>query len=202
MKSKVLENKRIKQENLLKSALELFSMRDVHDVSIQEIVDNAGIAKGTFYLYFKDKYDIQDALIRKESVRIFTEAHDKFLEVEHENFEDSIIFLVNEVLKTLEDNPVILRFIKKNLSWGIFESQLYSVLEPGNLNIVDEFTEISKKSGYSFENPKIILYIILELVGSTCYNSIVLNHPMPIEEFKPHLFQSIHAILQQGKKTQ
>ena len=31
--------------------------------TISDIVENAGVAKGTFYLYFKDKYDIRNKLI-------------------------------------------------------------------------------------------------------------------------------------------
>ena len=39
--------------------------------SISDIVDNAGVAKGTFYLYFKDKYDIRNKLIAHKSGEVF-----------------------------------------------------------------------------------------------------------------------------------
>ena len=35
--------------------------KGVKDTSIQEIVDGADVAKGTFYLYFKDKYEVMNA---------------------------------------------------------------------------------------------------------------------------------------------
>ena len=76
MKKKVLENKKQKEENLLKAAFDLLSYKDIQDVSVDEIVGKAGIAKGTFYLYFKDKYAIRDALIQKESAALFTQAFD------------------------------------------------------------------------------------------------------------------------------
>ncbi len=53
MKSKILENKRIKKERLIDAAYSLFSHNDLKNVSIQDIVTKAGVAKGTFYLYFK-----------------------------------------------------------------------------------------------------------------------------------------------------
>ena len=52
-----------KQNRLLNTAFKLFTEKGTKDTSIQEIVDNASVAKGTFYLYFKDKYEIRDILI-------------------------------------------------------------------------------------------------------------------------------------------
>ena len=48
-------NKRLKRESLLKTAFSIFTDKGVSKTSISEIVEKAGVAKGTFYLYFKDK---------------------------------------------------------------------------------------------------------------------------------------------------
>ena len=71
MKNKVLENKKQKQEKLLSAAFTLLSRKDIVDITVNDIVKEAGLAKGTFYLYFKDKYSIRDALIEKETSRLF-----------------------------------------------------------------------------------------------------------------------------------
>ena len=55
---KIELNKLQKQTSLLNTAYELFTTKGVNKTSIAEISKAAGIAKGTFYLYFKDKYDI------------------------------------------------------------------------------------------------------------------------------------------------
>ena len=57
------DNKLEKERRLLDTAFKLFTEKGVKDTSIQDIVDNANVAKGTFYLYFKDKYEIRDVLI-------------------------------------------------------------------------------------------------------------------------------------------
>ena len=49
---------RIKREKLLKSAIEVFGMKGFQQASIPQITKNAGVATGTFYLYFKDKLHI------------------------------------------------------------------------------------------------------------------------------------------------
>ena len=75
--SKIEEKKQEKENKLLISAYKLFTEKGINTTSIQDIVDDAGVAKGTFYLYFKDKYDLQNKLIIKKSQLLFKEALDK-----------------------------------------------------------------------------------------------------------------------------
>lgn len=65
--SKAEENKRKKQEALFNTAFELFTTKGINNTAISDIVEKAGVAKGTFYLYFKDKYDIRDKLIIRKT---------------------------------------------------------------------------------------------------------------------------------------
>ena len=65
------ENKKIKEETLLSSAFNLFTNKGFKETSIQDIAENAGVGKGTFYLYFKDKYYIQNKLIERKSRKAF-----------------------------------------------------------------------------------------------------------------------------------
>ena len=61
--SKIETNKEQKRNSLLDSAFTLFIDNGFNKTSIADIVKKAGVAKGTFYLYFKDKYDIRNHLI-------------------------------------------------------------------------------------------------------------------------------------------
>ena len=141
MKSKILENKKIKENNLLQAAFNLFTKHDITNVSVNDIVKDAGVAKGTFYLYFKDKYQIRDILIHKEAHRLFEEAHKQLEKNDIRNFEDSVIFLINQVLIRLESNPLILKFVERNLSWGVFHDQLNSAIDQDSFNLIKEFNE-------------------------------------------------------------
>lgn len=62
---KLEANKQQKLTSLLNTAFNLFTTQGVTKTSIAEISQKAGIAKGTFYLYFKDKYDIIHFLRRE-----------------------------------------------------------------------------------------------------------------------------------------
>ncbi|MCL4467850.1 MAG: TetR/AcrR family transcriptional regulator [Deltaproteobacteria bacterium] len=48
--------------SILNAAKEMFAINGYHDTSISDIIKRADIARGTFYLYFKDKREIFDAL--------------------------------------------------------------------------------------------------------------------------------------------
>lgn len=202
MKSKVLENKKNKKNALLKSAFDLFTKTDIHSISVQDIVKQAGVAKGTFYLYFKDKYQARDVLIQNEAMRLFNNAHLELEKNDIQDFEDAVVYIINQVLLQLENNPIILKFIERNLSWGIFHEHLQNTIEGNTLDLVSNFRSLAEKNGYYFDRPEVVLYIIIETAGSTCYNSILYDQPLPIKEFKPYLFQSIRAILRSYKAEQ
>lgn len=52
------------RDELLRSALKLFEDRGVERVSVDDIAKEAGVAKGTFYLYFKSKDEIFREVIK------------------------------------------------------------------------------------------------------------------------------------------
>ena len=74
MSSKWDNNKNQKRTALLENAFDLFITKGINKTSISDIVEKAGVAKGTFYLYFKDKDDIRNRLILHKINHIFSEA--------------------------------------------------------------------------------------------------------------------------------
>ena len=124
MGTKIDQNKQHKKDTLLKTAFHLFTTKGIAKTSISEIVEAAGIAKGTFYLYFTDKYDIRNKLIAHESSLIFKKAGESLAASGITNFDDRIIFIVDHILNQLNENQALLNLINKNLSWGIFKNAL------------------------------------------------------------------------------
>ena len=64
---KVDMKKKSKESSLLNIAFEFFTTKGFSKTSITDIASKAGVGKGTFYLYFKDKYDIRRKLIAGKS---------------------------------------------------------------------------------------------------------------------------------------
>ena len=63
-RSLVRHNKKTnKYDRILDAAYQLFLEQGYDEVSIQEIATRSGVAKGTFYLYFRDKDELKDRVI-------------------------------------------------------------------------------------------------------------------------------------------
>ena len=56
-------NRKARTSQLASAALDLMLARGVEAVTIDEIVSKAGVAKGSFYRYFRDKEDLVRALV-------------------------------------------------------------------------------------------------------------------------------------------
>jgi AcrR family transcriptional regulator len=65
MKKRIVKDPEIRQTEILKAAEELFKNRGYVNTTVEAIIQEAGIAKGTFYYYFKSKEDILDALVHE-----------------------------------------------------------------------------------------------------------------------------------------
>lgn len=188
-----------KETRLLDTAFELFTEKGIKNTSIQEIVDKANVAKGTFYLYFKDKYEIRDILIVRKSHDLFKDALNELRKNYISNLSDQIIFIINYVINELSSKPTLLKFISKNLSLGIYNSnirKIYDETENEEDNIYKLFLKGIEESHLKIENPQVTLYMIIELAGSTCFNSILYKEPLPIEEYKPYLYETIRKLIE------
>lgn len=188
-----------KETRLLETAFSLFTQKGIKDTSIQEIVDKAEVAKGTFYLYFKDKYEIRDILIAKKSKKLFEDALQELRKNSISNLSEQIIFIINYVIDELVKAPKLLKFISKNLSWGIYNKTILKIYEENENNeqgIYKLFLKAIQENKINLKNPEVTLYMIIELVSSTCFNSILYGNPLPIEEFKPHLYSAIKTLIE------
>lgn len=196
IKKKVENIEKDKETRLLDTAFKLFTEKGTKDTSIQEIVDNANVAKGTFYLYFKDKYEIRDILIARKSHKLFNEALTALRNNYIDTFSDKVIFVINYVIDSLTKNTTLLKFISKNLSWGVYNitvRKLYEESETDKNGFYQLF--IKEAIENNIAHPEVTLFMIVELTSSTCFNSILYKQPLSIDEFKPYLYQTIRNML-------
>ncbi len=192
--SKLDIKKKIKSDSLLNTAFELFTSKGISKTSISDIVEKAGVAKGTFYLYFKDKYDLRNKLISHKSSQLFKSAIIALEENGITDFDESIIFVVDHIIDDLDKNHSLLNFISKNLSWGIFKNALITPSED-SVDFYNVYIQLLKESPYEFKQPELMIFMIVELVSSTCYSTILYNEPVTLEELKPYLNQAIMQII-------
>ena len=124
---KVETNKKQKNTTLLQTSFELFTEKGFTKTTISDIVNRAGLAKGTFYLYFKDKYDLRDRLVTYKTSQLFGNAHTALIEQNIQGFENQMFFVIDHIIDRLEKEPKLLQFISKNLSGTVFSKAFLKI---------------------------------------------------------------------------
>lgn len=79
-------NRRQRVQDLIEAGLNLFLERGIEAVTIDEVAREAGMAKGNFYRYFRDKADLVEAVIEPVSETTRTaleECHKKLAGVDN-----------------------------------------------------------------------------------------------------------------------
>lgn len=201
--SKIDSNKKKKENSLLNTAFDFFTTKGFSKTSISDIVKDAGVAKGTFYLYFKDKYDIRNKLISHKSSQLFKLAvQDIGAELQSLSFEDTIIKIADNIINRLNDNKSLLTFISKNLSWGVFKTALTTPASDEDINFSDVYYDMLDNAPCKFREPEIMLFMIVELISSTCYSAILYSEPCTLDTLKPFLYDSIRMIISNHKSVE
>ena len=185
MLEKNIEKKNDKEKRILEASYTLFTTKGINNTSIQDIVENAGIAKGTFYLYFKDKYDLQEKLITKLSHDLFNKAMLSVKEKNISKFDDQIIAIIDYVIDSLVKKPELTSLISKDLSLGVYYSdKLTKIVDSDEIGLFETFIAKVKEHNIKMENPEVTLFMIIELVSSTGFSSIINKVPLPIAKIK------------------
>lgn len=104
------EGRPISRDMIRACALELFMKKGVDDTSVNDIVKQAAIAKGTFYLYFNSRDDLINAVFDEFS-------HEFFREVVAANQDlQKIAPLAESLLSYFGRNTLFLIEVRKNLT--------------------------------------------------------------------------------------
>lgn len=112
-----------------------------------------------------------------------------------ENFTDNLIYVIDYIIDKLTKNKLLLKFISKNLSWGLYNDKLSKLIDDESIGVQEFFISELKQNNIKIDNPEIKLYMIIELVSGTIFTSIMNSKPMPIKELKPYLYDEIKAML-------
>lgn len=183
------QKKKRKKELLLSAAFDLFVEKGPSSTAIDEIVRRAGVAKGTFYLYFRDRNEILNHLIAQKSALVIREADAAALKRGPSSADEELLFIVDEVVERFRRDPKLLALIYKNLSWGLFAKALGGGDE-GKRDLVERLS-----GGKALEDFAKVVSMVLELVSSVSYSAIILEEPAGIEEMKPLLLESVRRLI-------
>ncbi len=105
--SKVDDNKKQKESTLLETAFHLFTGKGFAKTTISDIVQQAGLCKRNFYLYFKDKYDLRDKLIVYKANQLLTMHTALLKKANVSSFEDELLFTTDYIIERFQKKPLL-----------------------------------------------------------------------------------------------
>jgi AcrR family transcriptional regulator len=117
-----------KYKRILQASIEVISEKGLHKASISEIAKKAGIAQGTFYLYFKSKHDLIPAIADYLLTLTLKSVQEEVKE--GESFWDTLKVLIADTFKITEKHKDIIVLVYSGLAFNHSLDKWELVYEP------------------------------------------------------------------------
>ena len=176
----VIERKKAdKRKRLLEAAYNCFKDKGFAHTSISDICEKAEVAKGTFYLYFKDKEEIIHVL----SKRLASDLLDSVLEnVRAENersFAKILLKAEDHVIEYFRSDLDRLRVIRREFTWPLTIEEFMNSSKPSAIRAHRLILEYAKRhvGEMTVEGIYYRITILLSAVASTCYAAWIDHNP-------------------------
>lgn len=156
------------REKIIKHALKIFAQKGFFRTTVDDIAQATGVAKGTVYLYFKDKQDLYIATIDEHFNRALEElsAIEAETTTPSEKMEEIAINLI-DYIKTLKTSYMLFTFENINLK-GKTLKQMHTVIEPKIQAMIEIISKIIRSGIHSNEfrkvDPKVAAFYFISTI--------------------------------------
>ena len=192
-----------KKTKIIETAYQQFRNVGIGATAIDDVVKAAGIARGTFYLYFRDKSDLIDQLILYKSAETMKEI---LLQVRRQrgaagdNFFAAVRAGLELYVDFLEQHRDILAVLDKNIAacmreFPNFYDEEFREIYGGVLN---RFSE----AGIPREEATRTIYLVISMIDSVCVDAILFSRPYPLEEIRASALDDAMTIIRSKLRTQ
>ena len=185
-----------KQDNIIEASLKEFKRVLLKDASINKIIKDANIPRGSFYNYFEDINDLYIYSINKYKKRFINIFEDSIKNKQGDLIETTKIIYDKMVYNcTLDENKQLIKNIFLNLNYNI---SIKNRLECEQLNDkykIIELLEQIDKTKLNIKTEEELLYIIDIMIGIVMHGliEIFLNNKKP-EEIKDKITKQLEII--------
>ncbi|WP_083635515.1 TetR/AcrR family transcriptional regulator [Peptoniphilus porci] len=190
------EERKIEKENkIIRAALVSFEEKGIEATSIRDIMSRTDLGLGTFYLYFRDKKDLEEKIVLDIMMELTYSVESKCKE---KDLKKRLISFFDYIIDHLINNPLELKLISSNLNWA-----LYAKVENDNRFKEAETTLhfiLNKYSNLfptivSYEERLFIMSLIIKIVLSTCESALKNDSVLGIDEMKPVLYKVVDRVI-------
>ncbi|TVY07437.1 TetR/AcrR family transcriptional regulator [Paenibacillus cremeus] len=159
-----------KKTSLIASALKLFEEKGYHATKVSDIVKDAGMAQGTFYLYFKSKEDLYRS-VAEACLDEIAQALAQGSSDSEQVSEDTIMYrIIRQTLTIYYHNRTILNIINQH---GAASPEIVDISRQFYARMAGHITQILKHfgayPGYTDEQLEMTAYAKIGMVEMAAY---------------------------------
>lgn len=179
-----------KRYRIQNAAMQLFQEHGVDGTSVNEIVKKANVAKGTFYVYYKDKKELISQLLTKK--------HGCFMnEIMNSSYAHSIqearrwtTTFVEDLITFYMEHPDVLHMIQRNIG-VVMDTEAHRLLVLQEVQRLDDFLQLLAKEEETIQQALTKFLLIMEMTGFVCFNAMTYHLPDTMENVKPLLMNIV-----------
>ncbi len=187
---RVVKERDERRNEILDTASRLFAAKGYAKSTVNDILDAIGIAKGTFYYYFKSKEDVLDGIIDRVTEHVMSKAEaiasDMSLSPDQQLFQ---IFLALRVRDSVADG--LLEELHKPENALMHQKSLNSMIEQVTPVLVEVVERGNGEGLFHAEFPRQYMQCFLTIITTVLDEGIA---PMPVEE-RQEMFRAVISLL-------
>ena len=183
-----------KKEKIMQAALKIFEKKGSEKTSVRDIMTEANLGLGTFYLYYSDKNDLKEKMVLNLATDIILSAEKTCTQ---EDPIERYISFVDFIIDYLISHPFELDLLSKNITWTLYTKieNDYGLSEADStLKFILNKYENLFLTSHTESEKLYILSLTLEIMMSTCKSAVLEESILSIDEMKPVLFAIIRKI--------
>lgn len=162
-----------KQQKVINSAKKEFARVPIENVSIKNIVEEADIARGSFYQYFESKEDLLIYILRENSEKLNTKLKDKVKETNGDIFK-LYIFLYDSMIEEFTNNPDQELFKQIFINLKSSDENVFDLVRKTKPQDIIDYYEQIDKNNLKIENHE-DLVVICDMLNAITRRAVIKN---------------------------
>lgn len=162
-----------KKQKVLNAAKREFARVPIEQVSIKNIVENAEIARGSFYQYFESKEDLLAYILKENADEIDTKIKNKIYETKGNIF-DAYIELYDLMVKKFVENTEQEFFKQIFINLRLSDESLFTLIKSVKPQNIIKYFEMFDKTSLKI-NEKNDFILICDMLNVITRRAIVKN---------------------------
>ncbi|MFW5984833.1 MAG: TetR/AcrR family transcriptional regulator [Halanaerobiaceae bacterium] len=186
------------KDQIVKAAMECFSAQGYDETTVTEIVKKAGVAQGTFYIYFDHKKEVLKEIMFRVREEVGENLEEKISQGDspavkiHKAFKSA--FLVHQKYRKLAV-PL------QSGAVALDVQRYYNEIGRKFVTWLEEQIKEGKKQGiFRAEDPRLTAYFIISLYEKVAHSSLILDELDSFDNIFPQLVDFIYRGLDYKKE--